>query len=425
MNESAARKVGVELDGLRAAANDWIVDGKSKALGRWLERELDPDGVPRRLDVADWYECLELLAGAYAERPDSWPERFDARAEGWFRELLRFSRPDGSTAFAPPDASKGGRKAGFFRGWAERLSDPGLSTVVDWWFPRPAHGRHAPPPLPADARPDRPLAVLRANWMRDGDFVTVDHRAVGGTTLFELYGLGIRWLGPAWGSGTITEPAKRARPTLWLSQSSADVAEWTFRVGPARVTRTAVLLRGRRLALVAEQWDGPGDPGELRLDLPEGIEAGPIPESDSRGLALTSLRKRGAARVFPIGLPATAYPTERGSFSVDGRVLSLRQAATPGRRRAWRVLLVSWEPRRNRQPVRWRTLTVSESSRACPADVAFGARVTWGRNETLLIYRSLAPPAVRAVLGHQTRARFLVGLFSREGEVEPLVKVDE
>jgi hypothetical protein len=41
-----------------------------------------------------------------------------------------------------------------------------------------------------------------------------------------------------------------------------------------------------------------------------------------------------------------------------------------------------------------------------------------------LIYRSLAPPALRSFLGHQSRARFLVALFTPEGNVVPIVKVD-
>jgi hypothetical protein len=87
-------------------------------------------------------------------------------------------------------------------------------------------------------------------------------------------------------------------------------------------------------------------------------------------------------------------------------------------------VLVSWDAARNRRALHWRALTVAEKSRACPPGVAFGARVSWGRGETLLVYRSLGPPALRSVLGHQTRARFLVGLFTPDGDVEPLVKVD-
>jgi hypothetical protein len=54
----------------------------------------------------------------------------------------------------------------------------------------------------------------------------------------------------------------------------------------------------------------------------------------------------------------------------------------------------------------------------------FAVRVAWGSAESLVIYRSLARPALRALLGHQTSARFLVGLFSKDGRVEPIIKVD-
>jgi hypothetical protein len=43
----------------------------------------------------------------------------------------------------------------------------------------------------------------------------------------------------------------------------------------------------------------------------------------------------------------------------------------------------------------------------------------------LLIYRSLARPALRCVLGHSIAARFLVALFSSDGELKPLVQVED
>ena len=410
---------------LRSSATDWAERGRLGSLSRWMDRELDPDGVPFRLDAGAWAEGLSVLLTAAVAHPQGWPERLDALAEGWFRAFLRFSRPDNSTVFGPRRASARDGRPQLCRAWAERLSDPGLATVVDWWFPGRREGRHAPPPLPADARPDRVLAILRANWARDGDLVALDHRAARVQTRFELLGAGQSWLGPTWGDEPSAERAGRAKPTLWVSHGSADVAEWTFRVGRARVSRTAVLLRGRRLALLAEQWDGPGDPGALRLGLAEGVEAVPIPDAGSRGLLLSLRKGRSTARVLPIGLPTLAEPGGRGTLDRQGNEIVLSQAAGDGEKRVWRVLLVSWDARRNRLPVRWRSLTVSESSRPCPRDVAFGVRVAWGRDESLLIYRSLAKPALRALLGHQTRARFLVGLFTRDGEVEPFVKVEE
>ena len=269
------------------------------------------------------------------------------------------------------------------------------------------------------------LAVLRANWSRDGDILAVDHRGAGAQTRLELFGGGRCWLGPTWDDVGSAGLGVKARPTLWISQGSADVAEWTFRIGQARVVRTAVLLRGRRLALLAEQWDGPGDPGSMRLGLAAGVEAAPVPGNPGGGLVLTHRKSRASARVLPIGLPSAANPLSTVGLEAMGNQIVLKQSAAAGEKRVWRALLVSWDAPRNRRPVRWRTLTVSESSQACRRDTAFGARIAWGRDESLLIYRSLSAPALRAVLGHQTRARFLIGLFTREGEVEPLLTVAE
>jgi hypothetical protein len=85
---------------------------------------------------------------------------------------------------------------------------------------------------------------------------------------------------------------------------------------------------------------------------------------------------------------------------------------------------VSWDSRRHRKDLHWRVLSVSEKSRNVAADRAFAARVSWGQDETFVIYYSLASPAPRAFLGHQTSARFLVGRFTKDGVVEPILKVD-
>ena len=407
------------LRALSTALEHWTDSGNPSPVGRWLVSELDSEGVPRRLPVADWFEVLRLLNLACQERSNEWPVEFDAMITGLLLATLRFCRPGGSAMFQNPAESEDRRDV--FQSLAQRTGDSSIMTVLDWWFPsRGSSVRHAPPPLPAQARSDRVLAVLRSNWSNQGDFAALDHRAASFTTTFELNGLGRPWLGPSWTLDSTSDAPGRARPLTWVSQSSADFHEWTFKIGKGRLTRSVVVLRGRRIALLSELWEGSDDPGALRIQVPEDVKATELTEC--RGLALVSERPRKSIRVYPIGLPKAPRATDRGSLTMGEGELIFRQATTG--RRTFRTLLVSWEPLRHRQNIDWRGLTITEEGKSIGPDQAFATRVRWGRDDTLLIYRNHGKPATRAFLGHQTRARFLVGLFSKEGTVQPLLKVE-
>ena len=75
------------------------------------------------------------------------------------------------------------------------------------------------------------------------------------------------------------------------------------------------------------------------------------------------------------------------------------------------------------RPVTWRQLTVGESLRAQPRDVAVGYRVAIGSRQWL-IYRSLAAAASRTLLGHNLSSETLVARFARSGEVKTLIEIE-
>ena len=58
-----------------------------------------------------------------------------------------------------------------------------------------------------------------------------------------------------------------------------------------------------------------------------------------------------------------------------------------------------------------------------PADVAVGYRVAVGRKQWL-VYRSLAEPGNRTLLGHNLISETLVARFHRNGRVEQLIEVE-
>jgi len=397
------------LDGLGPACLVWETSGDFGPLARWLGRELTSEGCPRRLPVEDWGPCLDRLHGSEDRRP-GWPEPSRTQVSGWFARLVHSSRPDGSHVFGARGTSRA--RTARLQDGAARATDQTLASVVGRWFPGSTPSRTSGDlPLPARSETDRVFATLRPDWLGDGDWIAIDQRDPAVPARIELAGGGVPWLSGAWPAGPL---AGAAQPTSWTTGAYADCLEWSFRSGRTRITRTAVLLRYRKMALIAQQEDGPASEG-LRLAIAEKTTATPV--EGQRALALT--RGRAKARLVPLGLPALPYETDKGSIKAEGTEVVVNQR-DEGRRR-WLPMLVSW----GKPPVQWRVCTVTEKSEKCRADVAFGARVSWGLGDDgLLIYRSLGPSALRVVLGHQTRARFLIGRFTPEGNVVPLVTLE-
>lgn len=158
----------------------------------------------------------------------------------------------------------------------------------------------------------------------------------------------------------------------------------------------------------------------MTLSLPDGIVASAVEASRSKRLSREG--KRTTVQILPIALPSLPYQSDRGELTTANGSLVLEQSSQG--KRCWLPLLVSWSAQRNRRPLQWRVLSVSEKSKNVPSSRAFAARVSWGRDESYVIYRSLGKPAARAFLGYQTSARLFIGLFRPDGSVEPLIQVD-
>jgi hypothetical protein len=383
--------------------------GEESGLGlssreRHPKDSVDAEGIPTFAPISGW---LDLFDPA---------DPIDPRASRWLQAVLRFCRADGSPVFGPRGRSPARLRA--LEACATQLGDPSLLAVVSRWMALRSTSPLAasPPPLPTYSSGDRPLAVFRADWGVGSDLAAIDHRRVGDETLFEVASRGRIWLGPSWISGEGLGKCSRASPTHRASSPFADSTEWSYKAGPRRVTRCVVLLRGRSMALLGQQDDGGGASSEVRLELGEGVEATPI--EGSRALLLSGGRGQPTARLLPLGLPGHDMPTDLGSIAVEGRQVVIRQGGE-GRRR-WLPTLICW----GKAPTTWRPLTVAQRSKACRGDVAAAVRVAWGpRNEGLVVYRSLASPTLRSFLGHQTSSRFLVGAFTRSGEIRPILKV--
>ncbi len=269
---------------------------------------------------------------------------------------------------------------------------------------------------------DRPLAVFRANSNRRSDALALDHRDPSTPCRIHLIGSGIQWLGPTWNSKIEHQGSKNALKLVHQQvEPEAEFFEWTFRIpeAKARVTRTILWLKGKRMALLAEQVNAPqGAENNLRLPIAPGLAAEVIAEGR---LARLSTRSGALAQVIPLALPTEPEAASLGKLNIQDGCLILEQA--PQGRRSWLPLLLRWGGKHPGRPVLWRRLTVSEHSRICPPEKAIAARVSWGRSDHYVFYQSLAKPTLRAFLGHQTQSRCLVGRFQPDGQIKPLINV--
>lgn len=407
---------GLGDQGLSKLALSVLREGDVGRLRAWFTREFDDEGVPRRLPVGSWISCLRQLAQLRAGLGSAWTDDLDAFVERFFLLVLRFMRPDGSMVFGEPGCEEG--RGELMSRWAEVLSQPGFQTVLNWWFPKKL-GEYASPPLPAWSGTRAALAALRADWLKTGSFISIDHRQPSLTSNVEWIGQGRSWLGPTWTFGATAEKVSQPRPITAITNSAGDYLEWSVRAQGLTLARSALILRGRRLALLADQVEGGSGMGETRIALPGNVEV--LPAMENRSVSLSQGPRIAPARVIPLAIPRSIENEQTGALRCEGGQLVLRQPIKG--RRTWFPLLLSWEPARNRKTLNWQKLTVTEQSRICAEQTAVAFRVGWGRDESLVVYRSLERPATRSFLGYRTDARFLVGLFNRAGNVEPLLKV--
>jgi hypothetical protein len=283
-------------------------------------------------------------------------------------------------------------------------------------------------------------AVLRPNWSRSAPRLVV--LSPGDACRVELgCGRDILWSGE-WSMDVRIDGVKAAATSewtelCWMSDKDVDYLELEMDLGPGlRVQRHFVLARQDRILLMADAVLASKPAAlEYRGTLPlqpdisfrdacgscRGVLAGSKPRAMVLPLALPERREENA------GEPTTA----QNAMVADSHGLQLRQA-TVGQS-LFAPLFFDLEPRRflratgglspSRERLVWRQLTVGELWAVQPPDVAVGYRVAVGRQQWL-IYRSLARPGNRTLLGHNISSEMLVARFDRKGEVESLIEIE-
>ena len=86
--------------------------------------------------------------------------------------------------------------------------------------------------------------------------------------------------------------------------------------------------------------------------------------------------------------------------------------------------MIDWSPERRRDESHWRRLTVAEQGARVTPDQACGYRLQIGTRQWIFYHSLQAPRVPRTIIGQHMAYETLIGRFTAEGDVDPLVMVE-
>ncbi|VAX41023.1 hypothetical protein MNBD_PLANCTO02-2616 [hydrothermal vent metagenome] len=273
------------------------------------------------------------------------------------------------------------------------------------------------------------VASLRSDWSPQADLLTVTyHQEI---PQLELSVAGKVLLSGKWDIAVAIdgEPVPITNDwtcSCWSSDEDADYLELHLQLtDTVQIERQVLLSRTDSIALLADVVSGAGD---ARVDYSSWLPIAKkvIAESDIPTREWSLQQKGLFARVFPLALPQDRVQSVAGRFGLSENQegtekLELKQAALGG---VYAPLLLSWHPRRKREYVDWRKLTVTHDGERLKSDAASGHRLRMGGKQWFLYHNVNKAKQSRTVLGHHTLNETVFGLFNTNGEVEPVLLVE-
>ncbi len=290
--------------------------------------------------------------------------------------------------------------------------------------PKRGNGRLVASPPAAWHSEEAGCGLLRRNWLSEGEMLAVQYASR--NVCSELICGREAFLSGEWNvrlllDGKPLEQRSDWDHVCWVSDKDADYLELEARfTGGVRVQRQMLLAREDRLLYLADAVLGQTE-GELEYRglLSLAPEINVMKNDDTRDLGLQGRRR--LIRAQPLALPEWRRDPRGGSLTQAAGGLALQQS-----RRCLRMyapLLIDLDPRRAKQALTWRQLTIAEDRKLVSADVAVGYRVQIGKQQWL-IYRALGERANRTLLGSNLVSEFMFARFTAEGEAEPLLEIE-
>lgn len=400
----------------------------SGALSEGLLAVTDGEGLPPArclpllpLLLACWTRCRGV-AEHHGKRC------FDSAAETQYewlvRQSLRLARPNGSPALTHcPAVEKGLWQSALRFGGDE--SDH--TAAAQRLRPKPVAGSDDEAPTPAVDSEWSGLAVLASGWKPKAPRLTLAYE--GDRMQLEIASGGDVLVSGHWPVAVRMEGTEIAvtgdwEQQCWFSDEDSDYLELAIELeNGAKFERQIFLAHDLGLVYLAEiVLARTSEPGAIeltsRLPLAEGLALGVEKETREGWLLQGDRRLAGAV---PLALPEWTVDPRPGEMTVADDQLSQSQVAIA--RNLCCPLLLDLKPNRFAKQRTWRQLTIAQQLEPVGPDVAVGYRYQSGK-EQLVVYRSLAEPGNRTVIGQNTSSESMIGRFLPDGEVDEYFEID-
>ncbi|MEM9187084.1 MAG: hypothetical protein AAGB00_11365, partial [Planctomycetota bacterium] len=400
------------------------------ALSEGLLAVTDGEGLPPARCLPVWPALLACWTRCRAVAKHSGKRAFEPAAEAQYewlvRQSIRFARSDGAIALTAGAKIPRRLWEAAFRFGGDDADLAAASLRLRPSLKRVDATREEPPEPSANSEWSG-LAVLAGGWKPNTPRLTVAHE--GDHMLLEATAGGTVILSGAWPVEVSMEGARVATSSAWeeqcwFSDEDSDYLELAIELANgAKLERQVFLAHDLGVAYLAEMVLSRADEVaslelSTRLTLAETVSLNPEAETREGWLVAGDTRLAGAV---PLALPEWRIDHRPGKLTVEDGRLSQTHVAVA--RNLCSPLLLDFKPTRFAKQRTWRQLAVAESLERVGPDVAVGYRYQSGKDQ-LLIYRSLAKPGNRTVLGQNYSSEALIGRFLSTGEVDEYFEIE-
>lgn len=283
-----------------------------------------------------------------------------------------------------------------------------------------------PKSKPALQTDEAAWAVLRTDWSPTANRCSVLHHAE--DVEVRLCKQDVDLLSGVWGinvelNGEVLQTDADWEATCWHSDSDGDYLELQQQfTDEVIVDRQLFLSRRDDFLYLAEIVHVPDDARLIvRSTLPFENPLKLKQDQYTREWKVGS-KKKPTARFFPVAFDQEIVQKTDGSIGQTDRGLTVERTSNGS---LYMPMVLDWHRHHLAAPAEWRALTITQSRQKTPSSQAAAYRLRLAEQH-IFMYRSLVKPhSPRAILGEHTLNESLIGNFDSDGDVLPLLVVEE